>query len=402
MIRASWAYIQWLVEGGAALNKRQHKHHIDVQTDEELVTVTIGSDGGVPGGFAKLFNRVVDSEAWARLSDAARAVYVPLVRFADHRNQFHVQIGRAAMMKYAGLSQSSIKRAMKDLIAHKLVVLIELGGVSSSGENESNIYQLLVPTEGRRQTGAGSTPNPPGVRRGTPSPTSMGPPVGPAVNRVADRSRTPAEGRGNGQRGAGSGPLLRSIDKENSKTAIAPLASASVSASRLVTDGSSVDHAAVLLEEKGVDRAVARQLAEAFPYERVVDVIAAMEWRRARGKCENPGGFIREALVKQWQTPKAVIDARARAEVRMRAEAAERQARASAQREQADVGQEEARVERLVAALDEEELSILAKAVLEKYRGNAAVIGVLTRKPARQCRLMKMEVAAMLTASQAQ
>ena len=93
------------------MNKRQHKHHIDVQTDEELVTVTIGSDGGVPGGFAKLFNRVVDSEAWARLSDAGRAVYVPLVRFADHRNQFRVQIGRAGMMKYTGLSQSSIKRA---------------------------------------------------------------------------------------------------------------------------------------------------------------------------------------------------------------------------------------------------------------------------------------------------
>ena len=52
------------------MNKRQHKHQIDVQTDEELVTVTIGSDGGVPGGFAKLFNRVIDSEAWARLSDA--------------------------------------------------------------------------------------------------------------------------------------------------------------------------------------------------------------------------------------------------------------------------------------------------------------------------------------------
>lgn len=149
-----------------------------------------------------------------------------------------------------------------------------------------------------------------------------------------------------------------------------------------------------------MDRAVARQLAGAFPYERVVDVIAAMEWRRARGKCDNPGGFIREALVKQWQTPKAVVDARTRAEARMRAQAAERQAKASAQREQADVGEEEARVERLIASLDDEELSILAKAVVEKYHGNTAVIGVLTRKPPRECRLMKMEVAGMLTAPQ--
>ncbi|MDB5291736.1 MAG: hypothetical protein JWL69_2977, partial [Phycisphaerales bacterium] len=72
--------------------KRQHKHLIDVQTDEEIITVTIGSDGGVPGGFAKLFNRVIDSEAWARLSDAGRAAYLPLVRFADHRNQFRVRV----------------------------------------------------------------------------------------------------------------------------------------------------------------------------------------------------------------------------------------------------------------------------------------------------------------------
>src|SRR5205823_8603178 len=108
--------------GGEIMAKQQHNHHIDVQTDEPIVTVTIGTDGGVPGGFAKLFNRVVDSEAWARLSDAARAVYVPLVRFADHRNQFRIQIGRAAMMKYTGLSQSTIKRGIKDLIAQKLVV----------------------------------------------------------------------------------------------------------------------------------------------------------------------------------------------------------------------------------------------------------------------------------------
>jgi hypothetical protein len=383
------------------LNKRQHKHHIDVQTDEDLVTVTIGSDGGVPGGFAKLFNRVVDSEVWARLSDGARVVYVPLVRFADHRNQFRVQIGRAAMMKYTGLSQSSIKRAIKDLIAHKLLVLIELGGVSANGENESNVYQLLVPTEGRRQakaeSGAGSAANPLAVQQRTPSPSPAEPPVGPVSNRPADHARTPAGDHADIARGSGHDPLLRNSHKEHSKTSAIP------SGSRLPPDNpptssSPTDDAAVLLEEKGVEPPVARQLAQAYPYDRVVDVIAAMEYRRARGKCDNPGGFIRDALIKQWQTPKAVVDARARAEARTRAEAAERQARASSQREQADVGQEEQRVERLIASLDDDELALLAGAVLEKYRGNTAVTSVLTRKPARQCRLMKMEIAAMLSA----
>ena len=67
-----------------------------------------------------------------------------------------------------------------------------------------------------------------------------------------------------------------------------------------------MDRAAVLLEEKGVETPIARQLAQTYPHDRIVDVVAAMEWRRARGKCDNPGGFIREALVKQWQTPTAV------------------------------------------------------------------------------------------------
>jgi len=375
------------------LNERQHKHHIDVQTDQELVTVTIGSDGGVPGGFAKLFNRVVDSEAWARLSDAARAVYVPLVRFADHRGQFRVQIGRAAMMKYTGLSQSSIKRAIKDLIAHKLVVLIEMGGVSSADENISNVYQLLVPTEGRRQMGAGLSANPQGVQPRTPSRPAVEPPARPVVNPVAVPIRTPAGAHKAGARGVGNGPLLRSEDKENSKTAGGI---GNASPSRLPASPTSMDRAVVLLEEKGVESATARQLAESYPYERVVDVVAAMEWRRARGKCDNPGGFIRDALVKQWQTPKAVVDARARAEARVRAEEAERASKASAHREQAQVGQEEARVERLIASLDDDELSILAQSVLEKYQGNAAVLRVLTLKPPRACRLMKMEIAGML------
>jgi hypothetical protein len=50
-----------------------HTHQIHVETEEDLVTVQIGGEGSVPGGFAKLFNRVVDTQAWARLSDAARA-----------------------------------------------------------------------------------------------------------------------------------------------------------------------------------------------------------------------------------------------------------------------------------------------------------------------------------------
>ena len=64
-----------------------------------------------------------------------------------------------------------------------------------------------------------------------------------------------------------------------------------------------------------------------YPYERVIDVVATMEYRKAHGRCDNPGGFIREALIKQWQTPKAVVDARRRAEAKLRQQAADEQAR---------------------------------------------------------------------------
>jgi hypothetical protein len=120
-------------------------HQIRVETEADEVNVTIADHGGVAGGFAKFFNRVIDSGVWADLSDAARAAYMPLVRFADHRNQFRIRIGQAALMRHSGLSRSSVKRAMKDLLARRLVVIVENGGVSAEGQNECNCYQLLVP-----------------------------------------------------------------------------------------------------------------------------------------------------------------------------------------------------------------------------------------------------------------
>ncbi|MDB5297190.1 MAG: hypothetical protein JWO31_3173 [Phycisphaerales bacterium] len=406
-----------------------HTHQISVQTDEDQVTVQVGGEGTVPGGFAKLFNRVVDSEAWARLSDAGRAAYIPLVRFADHRNQYRIQIGQAALMKYAGLSRSSIKRAVKDLLASRLIVLIEQGGVTPDGRNESNLYQLMVPVEPRQRaaaggyapadaaptpapasaystlpavrapahgrfadgTGVGSPADPQGGRVATPSRFAFEPPVGPAVDPepVLARPVTPIQRTPRG--GVAGGPQLRSIsEKKNISSSTAAPPPLACPAPEPTTD------AAVLLEECGVERPVARQLAAAYPMQRVVDVVETMRHRRARGKCDNPGGFIRDALVKQWQTPQSVVDARAKADARARAEAASAVARQSAASQAAGVNAEQQHLDRLVDALDDDELDLLAAEVLKKYDGNSAVLAVLTRKPPRQCRLMKMEVAALL------
>lgn len=388
-----------------------HTHQIRVETAEERVTVQIGGEGSVPGGFAKLFNRVVDSEAWAKLSDAGRAAYIPMVRFADHRNQFRVQIGLASLMKYAGLSRSSIKRAVKDLLQSRLLVLIEQGGVTPDGRNESNLYQLMVPVDPKPRAIGGYTPthntatahrpadldpaslpppNPLPGRRRTPS----GPSAGPSTRPVADPDPGPGRPVAGAQRThpgrVAAGPQLRSISDDQDSNRFGPSLQPVVDCPSATTD------AAAFLEKHGVEQAIARQLAETFPYSRIVDVVDTMKFRAARGKCDNPGGFIRDALVKQWQTPRAVVDARARAEAAERSRAAQEQQRHAEQSRAAVVTAEDQQTEHLIAALDDDELEILALEVLKKYDGNTAVLGVLTRKPPRQCRLMKMEIAGML------
>ena len=101
-------------------------------------------------------------------------------------------------------------------------------------------------------------------------------------------------------------------------------------------------------------------------------------------------------MVHQWQTPRAVVEARRQAEARLRQQEHERESRARRAADGARLNDEEGRLQQLIDGLDEEELAILAESVLRKYDGNAAVLQVLTRKPPRECRLMKMEIAAML------
>ena len=371
-------------------------HQIRVETEADEVNVTIADHGGVAGGFAKFFNRVIDSGVWADLSDAARAAYMPLVRFADHRNHFRVRIGQAALMRHSGLSRSSVKRAMKDLIAHRLLVVVDQGGVTAQGQNECNLYQLLVPpAPAKNRTGpalplsadeptASSTLNPEGVPDRTPSRPRREPIEGPPPNPPPGGYRTDPWSAEPPIRGSAGGPQFKNtVPEDNFKTdpSVAPEA----------------DPAAVhLLVNNGVEPETSRTLAAQFPHQRIVDVVATMDFRRARGKCDNPGGFIRDALVKQWQVPRAVLDARHRATARQRQQAAEQRARDAEATVDARARDEETRLQRRLDLLDDDELSLLAAEVLRKYEGNPAVLQVLTRRPPRECRLMKMEIGALL------
>jgi hypothetical protein len=125
-----------------------------------------------------------------------------------------------------------------------------------------------------------------------------------------------------------------------------------------------------------------RALAARYPHQRIVDVVATMEFRRARGKCDNPGGFIRDALVKQWQVPRAVDESRQRAAERRRQEDADRQAREAQSALEARARDEEWKMDRRLEVLDDEELGLLAAEVLRKYEGNPAVLQVSDPAPA--------------------
>ena len=64
------------------------------------------------------------------------------------------------------------------------MVLIEQGGVTADGLNTSNLYQLMVPAEGRKKT----------------------PPVGPAAGGKGVQPRTPSQVGARPRGGVESGP----------------------------------------------------------------------------------------------------------------------------------------------------------------------------------------------------
>jgi hypothetical protein len=150
------------------------------------------------------------------------------------------------------------------------------------------------------------------------------------------------------------------------------------------------------LVEHGVDPNASLQLAAEFPFDRILDAIDTMKYRRSKGKCDNPGGLIRDFLVRNWELPTPVARAREEEARRRAAEERARQDRLAERSRLGAVSDEEARVDSLIDSLPDDELHVLAQSVFARYEGNAAVTAVLTKKPIRQCRLMKMEIAAML------
>lgn len=359
----------------------RHRHRIDVETGEEQVHVTLGrraddegadrSPSSVPGGFAKFFNRVIDNGLWADLPDAARAVYLPLVRLADGRGPFRARAGLAALMKHSGLSRSSVKRGLKALQDARLIVVVSQGGVGADGVNRSNVYELLVP-EANDEAGVGSPADRGSAQRRTPSRAKAEPAPGPAATRPSVRGGT--------RTGSTADPLLRATTKTPSPDAGGRVAALEEAEDELVGEDADVEasRAATMLGRWGFSPTDATTLVR--EHGAAATSVAMRDAREldAGGKLRSPSGFIRWRLSELADAPTVSKTAPKPTQAAPKADP------------------ETTEAELNLDPYDDATLTALAAEVLERHADNAAMVRLLSAKPPRRSPLMRAEIAALL------
>ncbi len=359
--------------------------HVTIGGQRDRDTTDSSATGYVPGGFAKFFNRVIDAGIWAQLPDAARAVYLPLVRLADGRGPFRVRAGLACLMKHSGLSRSSVKRGLKALQDSRLIVVVDPGGVGPDNINRANCYELLVP-EPRSESSIGRSkattwspaakPSAP-VHKRTPSravagPTQVSPadrPVGPALD--------PPAVHGWAEPGAGDGPLLRNTYSNSSPEQGGQAGSRG--------DGE-MEIAAKSLLRWGFEPAEAGALAAEHGPVKLSRALAEARQLQAVGRLRSATGFLRWAIAEAKGDERAPAQLVAWPEVEARNR---RQAEAVAQK---SLGADDDAVD----ALDDSELEDLAAVVRQRYLAHPAMLRLLTARPPRQSRLMRAEIVRIL------
>jgi hypothetical protein len=125
-------------------------HRSIVESDSPLVVTTADElrtayQRAIPGGFSKLFNRLIDSGAYAQLSVPAQRIYPVLVRLAnfDREEQFVFDGSIRSIAKRTGCNLSTAVRGLRDLAAAKLMVKL-VDGTGEPGRVSSR-FQLLIP-----------------------------------------------------------------------------------------------------------------------------------------------------------------------------------------------------------------------------------------------------------------
>ena len=337
--------------------KAVHQHRIDVETEHEEVRVTLGPKPAkkacpVAGGFTMFFNRLIDNGLWADLPDAARAVYLPLARLGDATagGSIRSRAGLASLMRWSGLSRSSVKRGLKALQDKGLIAVVRRGGVGADGVNRPNVYELLVPEPADREGGHRRTDP---VAGDDPTPR-------PLVDRPSGRRRP--------------GPPSAAEPHPRGLPETPPPTPGCV-------EPSAEERAVELLGRWGIDSTEAAGLvAEAGPGI-VSKCVADARALREAGKLRSAAGFLRWAIRERGEGD------RGSGPIEPARSAASAAASSFPEMESGDDP---------VDGLDDAALGALAERVLAAHADRPAMVRLLTAKPPRHSKLMRAEVAALL------
>ena len=81
----------------------------------------------------------MDTAAFISLSQMARALYLDLRRQYNGRNNGDISIADSMLAPY-GWSHSSIHKAVRELVAHKLMVRTRKGGIMAASATKASLY----------------------------------------------------------------------------------------------------------------------------------------------------------------------------------------------------------------------------------------------------------------------
>ena len=390
----------------------KHRDYIAIERDPgQQVQVTIGearagggtgegdsdaayfgqpTSGGrdIDGGFSQLFNRVMSTGIYARLSLPARAVYAALAFLADNTRHFVVdggygKAGRGVnldrVMNVSGCGETAAKRALKELADRQLVRVLRRGGSLKNGARVASIYQLLLPVSGLEHlhlAGAEDAPKPGHDAHPYRGASQRG--TGARGDPVRDRDVTGFGSAGRGGTGARrDSPSKKQVDsskKISKKAAIdegEELESPEAIARRLASDDEvSPDAARAALERRGVAEPMRSRLLGVASPEDVLRHALDFDLRNrsGTGPAKTAGWLAKSLLVGYDLGPEAAtIIERATA-----ARAAEARRSLSVEAERAEEARQreiDARVEAEYAAADDEELAAWRRRVLHDYPG---------------------------------
>ena len=355
-----------------------------------------GRAGRVEGGFAQLFNRVIDCGHWAALPEAARACYIVLVRFADPRKNFRVAIGTQAMIKHTGLSRSTVKRGLKALQEARLAVVVRAGGVDGDGNNRSNIYQLINPEKEDQPTAnvAASTPKKTSrktsktLSKAKSKPADPGSPVNPPLP-ISEPGAVPRMDPAPVQPRVEPRSIGDTQYKASPKTSLTGRAS-SVGCAGEMAEAAVVERLAASLARWGFEPGEAWMLAETSD---PVQISRALEDARRlhRGnRLHSPTGFLRWAIA-QPSVELDPVSALAPTPAPAPAPLARR-----APESQPTVPQSFDDDEDPVAGLPPEVQAELVDEVMALHAGNPSMLRLLTASREGPSRLLRAEMARLL------